>query len=412
MFRWRQWLLLLFALLIVSSAAFTAGVEVERSGLMPGAVRVEPSDINQQFSVFWQAWELVHQHFVDRSAVSNQSLTYGAIQGMVDALGDTGHTRFLNPEEASFQLSDIAGKFDGIGAQIGERDGYPMIVSPLDGSPAEKAGIKAGDIIVQVNGQSVAGLSTDKIVSLVRGPKGTSVTLTVIHQGETALTDITVQRDTIQVHPVSWAMIPGTNVAHLRISEFSATANQELMDALKAIRAAGGQSVVLDVRNNPGGLLDQAVSVSSQFLTSGNVLVEQDANGERKPTPVLKGGQAPDIPMVVLVNLGSASAAEIFAGAMQDQKRAQLVGDTTFGTGTVLTPFSLSDGSMLLLGTSQWLTPSGRQIWKQGVTPDVKAPLPTGTTPLTPAREKGMTADQVRASNDTQLLKAVDLLAK
>ena len=412
MTRWRLWLLFFVLLIVASSGAFTAGVEAERSGLVPGSIHVEPTDITQQFSVFWQAWGLVHEHFVDRSTVSDQSLTYGAIQGMVDALGDTGHTRFLNPQEASFQMSDIAGKFDGIGAQIGERDGYPVVIAPLDGSPAEKAGIQAGDIIVQVNGERVSGLSIDKIVSMVRGPKGTAVTLTVIHTGQTALTEITVQRDTIQVHPVSWAMIPGTKLAHLRISEFSATTNQEVLAALREIRANGGQGLVVDVRNNPGGLLDQAVSVSSQFLSSGNVLIEQDAKGDRKPTSVIQGGQATDIPIAVLVNMGSASAAEIFAGAMQDQKRGQLVGDTTFGTGTVLTPFSLSDGSMLLLGTSQWLTPSGRQIWKQGVTPDVKVALPSGATPLTPAREKGMTEDQIRSNTDAQLLKAIEILSK
>ncbi len=412
MSHWRLWLSFLVVLVVVSGGAFTAGVEADRSGLVPGSVRVEPTDLNKQFSVFWQAWGLVHDNFVGRPKIDDQSLTYGAVQGMVDSLGDTGHTRFLNPQEASLQLTDIAGQFEGIGAQIGERDGYPLIIAPLDGSPAEKAGIQAGDVIVQVDGQSVSGLSIDKIVSMVRGPKGTTVKLTVIHPGQGTLTEIAVQRDTIQIHPISWTMLPGTKIAHLRITEFSATANQDLVGALKEIRSAGGQGVVVDVRNNPGGLLDQAVSVSSQFLSSGNVLVEENSKGERKPTRVTPGGQATDIPLVVLTNLGSASAAEIFAGAMQDQKRGQLVGDTTFGTGTVLTPFPLSDGSMLLLGTSQWLTPNGRQIWKQGVTPDVKVPLPAGVTPLTPAKEKGMTPDQLQASGDTQLLKAVELLTK
>ncbi len=408
----RRWLLLLFAFLIVSAGAFSAGIAVDRSGAIPGAVRVEPADMSDRFSVFWEAWSLVHDHFVDRSKLDDKTLTYGAVQGMVGALGDTGHTRFLDPQQASFEASDLAGSFEGIGAQLGEKDGYPVIIAPLDGSPAERAGIQAGDVIVQVDGQSVAGLSVDRVVSLVRGPKGTSVKLTIIHPGQSSLTEVTIQRETIQVHAVTWTMIPGTKVAHLRISQFTSTVNQELVAALKEIKGAGTEALVVDVRNNPGGVLEQAVAVTSQFLSSGYVLVEQDADGKRKPTSVTPGGQATDTPMTTLINLGSASAAEIFAGAIQDQKRGQVVGDTSFGTGTVLTPFPLSDGSVLFLGTSEWLTPGGRQIWKQGITPDVRVSLPTGVLPLTPAKEKGMTPEQVKSSGDAQVLKALEVLGK
>lgn len=410
--RWRQRLLALLILIAVAGSAFTAGIEAERSGVVPGAVRVEPPELVNQFSVFWQAWDLVHEHFVDRTALDSKSLTYGAIEGMLASLGDTGHTRFLNPEEAAFQTSDIAGQFEGIGAQLGQKDGYPVIVAPLDGSPAEKAGLQAGDIIVQVNGQPVAGASLDKVVGMVRGPEGTTVKLTIIHPGQSSLTEVTVQRAKIQVHAVSWATIPGTKLAHLRISQFTATTNQELVAAIKEIRAAGAQGLVVDVRSNPGGLLDQAVSVTSQFLSSGNVLVDQDAQGDRKPIPVQSGGQATDIPMVTLINLGTASAGEIFAGAIQDYRRGQLVGETTFGTGTVLSGFNLSDGSVLLLGTSEWLTPNGRQIWKQGIAPDVTVPLAPGIMPITPAKENGMTLEQLRSSGDAQLLKAMEILGK
>lgn len=408
----RKWLLLVVVLLVVSASAFGAGIAVDRSGALPGSLHAQPDDVSSRFSVFWEAWGLVHDHFVDRSKLDDKTLTYGAVQGMVESLGDTGHTRFLNPQDASFEASDLSGSFEGIGAQLGEKDGYPVIIAPLDGSPAERAGILAGDVIVQVNGQSVAGVSVDKVVGLVRGPKGSSVTLTVIHPGQSALTEVSIQRETIQVHAVTWTMIPGTRVAHLRMSQFTATVNQELISALKEIKGAGAQALVVDVRNNPGGVLEQAVAVTSQFLSSGNVLLEQDADGKRKPTPVSPGGLATDIRMVTLINLGSASAAEIFAGAIQDQKRGQLVGDTSFGTGTVLTPFPLSDGSVLFLGTSEWLTPGGREIWKQGIAPDVRVSLPSGVTPLSPSKEKGMTPEQVQASGDAQLLKAVELLGK
>jgi carboxyl-terminal processing protease len=412
MSRLRPFLLSLFVLVVVASGAFAAGVAAERSGIAPGAVRVQPPELEDEFSVFWQTWQLVHENFVGRSTLDDDTLAGGAVDGLVASLGDTGHTRFLNPEEAAFQASEIAGEFEGIGAQMGMRDGYPVIVAPLDGSPAERAGLLAGDVIVEVNGQPVAGMSLDRIVAMVRGPKGTTVTLSVIHSGENSISEITVERDKIQVHPVSWIQIPGTQLGHLRISQFTATANQELVKAVREMRAAGIQGLVVDVRSNPGGLLDQAVSVTSQFLSSGYVLVEEDAQGNRKPTPVVPGGQATDLPMVTLIDLGTASAAEIFAGAMQDQKRGQVVGETSFGTGTVLTPFSLSDGSVLLLGTSQWLTPGGRQIWKQGIAPDVRVTTPAGAGHLTPARMRGMTPEQFRASGDAQLLKAVELLTQ
>lgn len=410
--RWRQWLALLIVLAFISTSAFAAGVAAERSGIVPGAVRVQPPELVDRFSVFWQAWGLVHDHFVARSLLDDRELTYGAVQGMVSALGDGGHTRFLPPDEATIEMGDLSGKFEGIGAQLGERNGFPVIVAPLDGSPAERAGVQAGDVIVNVDGQPVAGLTLDRIVGMIRGPKGTTVRITVLHPGESSLTELTIQRDTIPLHSVSWAMIPGTKAAHLRISQFSANAKEELLAAIKEARSAGAEGLVVDVRRNPGGQLDQAISVSSQFLTSGNVLIEQDADGNREPMSVEPGGVATDLPLVTLIDLGTASAAEIFAGAMQDHKRGPVVGETSFGTGTVLSPFALSDGSVLLLGTSQWLTPSGRQIWKQGIVPDVMVPLPAGAEPLTPAREKEMTAEQVLSSGDAQVLKAIELLTR
>lgn len=412
MTRWPQWLLAFIAALIVLGSSFTAGVAVERSGALPGSLRMEPSELTQQFSVFWEAWDKVERHFVDRSAVDSREMTYGAIEGMLAALGDAGHTRFMTPEEAAFQSSDISGQFYGIGAELGEKDGYPIIVAPLDDSPAEKAGIKAGDILVEVNGQPVAGLSLDRVVRMVRGPEGTSVTLRVIHPGENSLTEITIVRAKIQVHPVSWAMVPGTSIAHLRLSQFNANAGKEMVAALKELKAAGAKALVVDVRSNTGGLLDQCIEVASQFLSSGNVLVERNADGNRKGLPVNSGGHATDIPLVVLVNRGTASAAEILAGAIQDHRRGQVVGETTFGTGTVLSTFRLSDGSALLLGTSEWLTPNGRQIWKRGIVPDIPVPLGPDATPVTPRLEKEMTSEQIRSSTDAQLLKAIELLER
>lgn len=412
MYRPLQWFLALVFMLTLSGGAFLAGITAERGGLLPGSVRTEPTDLEEQFSVFWEAWDLVEENFVDRSEVDPQDMTYGAIEGMLNSLGDQGHTRFMTPEEASLQSSDIAGQFYGIGAELGQRDGHPVIVAPMDGSPADEAGVLAGDIIVEVDGEPVAGMSLDEVVRRVRGPQGTPVTLAVIHPGEMAITEITIVRAQIQVNPVSWAMVPGTQIAHLRISQFNANANRDLLTALSQMREAGAKAMVVDVRNNIGGLLDQAVSVTSQFISGGNVVLEQDADGNRREIPTERGGAATEIPIVVLINRGTASGAEIFAGAVQDHERGQLVGETTFGTGTVLRTYLLSDGSAMLLGTSQWLTPDGRQIWKVGVDPDVETPLPLDVQPTRPRQLKDMSAEQFQSGEDTQLQTAVQMLGE
>ncbi|MGI5836134.1 MAG: S41 family peptidase [Chloroflexota bacterium] len=411
--RWPQWILFILALLIILGSSFTAGVVVERNGALPGSIlREEPQGLAEQFTIFWEAWNIVERHFVDRSAVDAKEMTYGAIEGMLGALGDAGHTRFMTPEEAAFQSSDISGQFYGIGAELGEKDGYPIIVAPMDDSPAQKAGIKAGDILVEVEGQTVAGLSLDRVVRMVRGPEGTPVTLKVIHPGENSLTEITIIRGKITVHPVSWAMLPGTDIAHLRLSQFNANAGREIVAAIKELKAAGARALVLDVRSNSGGLLDQCIEVTSQFIPSGDVLIERNAEGNQKVHSVTSGGQATDMPLVVLVNRGTASAAEILAGAVQDNNRGQVVGETTFGTGTVLSSFRLSDGSAILLGTSEWLTPSGRQIWKKGIEPDITVTLSPDAEVVIPRMELEMTPEQLRAITDAQLLKAIELLEK
>jgi len=344
MSRGPQWLLAFIAALIMLGSGFTAGVAVERSSVLPGSQHVEPSDLSEQFSIFWQAWDLAQRHFVDRSAIDPKEMTYGAIEGMLQTLGDTGHTRFMNPEETAYQSSDISGQFFGVGAELNLKDGYPVIVAPMDDSPAEKAGVKAGDILVEVDGQSVVGMTLDRVVRMVRGPEGTQVTLKVIHDGENSVTEIAITRGKIQVLPVTWTMVPGTDIGHLRLSQFNANASKDMASALTQLKAAGAKALVVDVRSNTGGLLDQCIEVTSQFIPNGYVLMERDADGNQRGLSVNAGGQATDIPIVVLVNQGTASAAEILAGAIQDHQRGQVVGETTFGTGTVLSTFRLSDG--------------------------------------------------------------------
>jgi carboxyl-terminal processing protease len=401
---------LVLVLFVFTFAAFGAGVVLGGSGVLfqPGVVRA--ADQPAEFSLFWQAWNLVHDHFVDRQSLDTTQLTYGAIRGMLAALGDEGHTTFLTPQEVAREQTDMSGKFSGIGAQLGLQDGMPMIVAPFDGSPAQKAGVKAGDIIIEVDGEDVSSWTLNDVVNHIRGQAGTQVVLTVLRPDESKTYEISIVRGEINMRDATWAMLPGTQVALIRLSQFSADATQELVTAIGQARTAGATAMIVDVRNNPGGLLDQAINVISQFVKDGNALQQEDADGTRQTYPVRPGGVATDIPMVVLINRGSASSSEIFAGAMQDHGRAQLVGETTFGTGTILQPFTLDDGSELLLGTSQWLTANGRLIRKQGIQPDVTVELPLGTQLISPDTAKDMSVDELLHSDDAQVLKGLELL--
>lgn len=360
-------------------------------------------------SLLEEAWNLVDQNYVDRSALKSKELTYGAIGGMVAALGDEGHTTFLTPEMVAEQRSLTEGEFEGIGAYIEMKDGQPVIVSPIDGSPAYDAGVNPGDIIVAVDGQEVAGWTVEEVVAQIKGPAGTQVEIVFMDPDSGDNRTLKITRARIEVVNVSWQMLPGTQIAQVRIVSFSEGVTEDLAAILKQALEAGAQGMILDLRSNPGGLLDEAVGVASQFLTEGNVLLMQDAQGKRMAEEVQPGASAPDTPMVVLIDQGSASASEIVAGALRDHGRAVLVGQTTFGTGTVLYEFPLSDGSSLLLAIQEWLTPNGDSFWHEGITPDVEVSLPDDAEPVLPGRGE-QTAETLQASKDQQVLKAIELL--
>lgn len=398
------------SLLILTSLAFGAGVAFSGADLLFEPQVVLADDQPAEFEVFWEVWRLVQSNFVDREVLEPDRLTYGAINGLIRALGDEGHTRFLTPDEAQRQQTDISGKFSGIGASVGVRDGLPVIIAPFDGSPADQAGVKAGDIIIEVDREDVTTMPLNDIIDRIRGEEGTEVVLTVFRPDTNESLDISIIRGEINIPAATWSMVPSTEVALIRLSQFSANLNEELVAAIQEAEAAGAKQLILDVRNNPGGLLDQAIRVTSQFLEDGNVLLQEDAEGNREEFEVKPGGIATEIPLVVLINRGSASSSEIFAGAIQDQARGTVVGETTFGTGTVLKPYQLSNGSALLLGTSQWLTPEGRLIRKQGIEPDVLVELPAGANPLSPDEVRQLSAAELRQSEDEQLLKALELL--
>ncbi len=360
-----------------------------------------------EFQLVEDAWTITRDNYVARNATQPKRLAYGTIAGMIASLGDTGHSTFLTPQQLQQENDFEQGKLQGIGVEVQEKNGNVVVVAPINGSPAQKAGLRTGDIISQVNGQTIT--SVTQAVGLILGPVGTSVNLT-IRDPSGATSEVTLVRAIIKLVSVSWNQLPGSTIADLRLSSFAKGTATELDSALAEIKAQGSTGIVLDMRDNPGGLLEDAVAVSSRFLKTGNVLLEKDINGNVTSVPVTQGVAVTDLPMVVLVNQGTASAAEIVAGALQDAGRAKLVGETTFGTGTVLNQFNLPDGSALILAVEEWLTPSGKTIWHVGLTPDVVVSLAKGITPLFPDEEQGMTPSQLQASGDAQLLKAMSLL--
>jgi carboxyl-terminal processing protease len=343
-------------------------------------------------------------------------MTYGAIQGMLSTLGDDNHTVFFSPEEAQQQASALEGSFEGIGAYVGLDNGQFVIVSPIRGSPADKAGIVAGDIVLAVNGTEITGMAEWEVISLIRGPAGSSVNLSILHANTTQPVAMTIKRSWIDIESVLWARIPGTTFAHLQITQFASDTSRELRSALEEILAdrTDGKAVtgiMLDLRNNPGGYLQEALRVANQFLPEGDVILhEQDASGEITTYYVEGNGMARQIQLVVLVNQGSASAAEIVAGALQENSRAKLVGMPTIGTGTVLRPFSLSDGSVLRLGVTNWLTPNRELIKGHGIQPDLVVEQENTVRLMDSVQLSESSAADVRANPDLQFQAALSWL--
>ena len=401
-----------FPVLIVFLLGVIAGAVLDRSSI--GAPLMALGRDNQQLNLalIEDAWQTIQAHYVDRSALVPKTLTYGAIAGMTDALGDTEHSAFLTPTMVKEERDSIRGQYVGIGAEVQMKDKQVVVVAPLDGSPAKRAGLRPGDAIVKVNGSSVAGLSLQKVVKQIDGPSGTHVNLTILGTDSDTTRTVTLQRTRVDVKSVSWAMIPGTSVADVRIALFSKRTADELQQALSHARNQGATATVLDLRSDPGGLFSEAIAVASQFLQKGNVVLIKDARGKVTPVAAKAKGEKSTLPMTVLINGGTASAAEIVSGALKDAGRAKLVGEKTFGTGTVLQKFSLPGGSALMLATQEWLTPDGHSIWHQGIAPDLKVALAQRSAALIPAQMKEMTEAAFGASTDIQLKQAVSLLQK
>jgi carboxyl-terminal processing protease len=396
-------------IIVLIASIFLAGVLTgEVSG--PGRINASSSISDQPgFETLQQVWDLIHDKFADPDAVNDESLLYGAAHGMVASLGDTGHSTFLDPEEAKSFRASLSGELVGLGISIEFQDGEPVIVAPIKDSPAEKAGLLPGDVIVEIDGIATLGMSDAEVTSHLRGDAGTPVTLTIERNGETDLLKITVTRARIALDPVTWALLPN-GLALVQLHEFSSGSGDEVSKALKDIVASGNvHGIVLDLRNNPGGLVDEAITVAGQFMPEGStVYIEQDRDGtEAAVNTIGNDGPALDLPIVVLVNRASASAAEMIAGSLRDNGRAVLVGERTYGTGTVVSTFDLDGGSALALGTSFWLTPDGDLAWKVGIVPDVEVRQANPGSILDITDGETLTPAQLDASGDAQLLAAI-----
>ncbi len=335
--------------------------------LIPGSPATgtnSPSDI----SVIEEAWGIIHDDYVDKSKLNDAKLTNAAIQAMVEAIDDP-YTSYFDAESYKLNMTSLEGSFEGIGATVtATEDKKIQIVAPIKGSPAEKAGVKPGDIIAEIDGTSTEGMSLTEAIARIRGPSGTAVKLLMLHEGETAPVLIEVVRAKIEVSSVIFEM--KGDIAYINITQFSERTNVELSPVISRLASEGAAGIILDMRGNPGGLLDSVVNVASHFIESGVVVETVDNSGRRESLSVRRTDIFTSLPMVVLVDKYSASGSEVLAGALHDHERAVVAGTTTFGKGSVNILRQLKDGSGIYITTGRWLTPDGSLIEGKGITPD------------------------------------------
>jgi len=359
---------------------------------------------NVDFSLFWDVWDSVEKKYVDKKKLDPTKMFYGAIKGMVASIEDP-YTFFLTPDENKQSKDDLGGKFEGIGAQLGLKDGKIIIVAPLKNSPAEKAGVRAGDIINKVDGQQTKNWTLTQAVGKIRGTKGSKVKLTLERNQKEFEVEIT--RDQISVSSVelSYETKNGAKIAILKLNQFGENTNEEWNKAVDEIKNLWDKKqikgMILDIRDNPGGYLDGSVYLASEFLPLGKVVVRQESTTtENKTYYVLRNGKLKTIPMVILINKGSASASEILSGALRDYKRATLVGEKSFGKGSVQEALDVGSGAGLHVTVAKWILPNGDWINSKGIEPDIKVEL------------KLKDGNTLTRENDNQLDKAIEVLLK
>lgn len=369
--------------LLTESAGKTKIVDIDKN---------KPNEVD--FSIFWDAWNIVKSNFINKD-LDYQKMVYGAISGMLDSLDDP-YTIFMDPDETKMLSEDLEGEFGGIGVEITSKGGLLVVISPLDDSPAQEAGIKSGDIIVKIDGNDIGDYTFTEAINKIRGDKDTDVTLTVLHEGAEETEDIIVKRDIISVESVKSEVIDD-DVMYVRISQFGEDTFDKLNEVAENMQSQNINKMIVDVRDNPGGYLTTAVDVTSLFIPEGVVVWEQDRNGQKEALNTSYLPRLKDIDLVVLTNGGSASSSEIYAGAIQDTDSGVLIGEKTFGKGSVQNLEELPDGSQVKITVAKWLTPNERQINEEGITPDIEIEMDT---------------ENIGTDNDAQLQKALDELEK
>lgn len=346
------------------------------------------------FGLFWDSWRMIKEKYVGAGEIKDQDLVYGAVAGLLDSLKDPNSV-FFPPSDAKKFTEDITGEFSGIGAEIGIRNDQLTIIAPLKGTPAEKAGLKAADKILKIDGTDSSGLSVEEAVKLIRGKRGATVILTIFRSGWNKPREISIIRDVIQVPTLDWEMREG-NIAYIHLYNFYEKAPFLFYKAAVEMVLQNPEGMILDLRDNPGGYLEASVDLAGWFLEKGEtVVIEKFRSGQEEVFESRGNGVFKDFPMVILINEGSASASEILAGALRDHRGVKLVGKKSFGKGSVQEVENLKDGSMIKITVARWFTPKGTLIEKNGLTPDYEIDL---------------TEKDSEAGKDPQLEKAVEVL--
>jgi len=379
------------------------------------------SDQSRSYSqLIQQAWTDIDQHYVDRKAIDYKKMSHAAIAAMVNTLGDTAHSHFADPQLAQHDNQRLNGKSTGIGFYLQQNPTTQQwtVSQLIPSGPGEKAGLKPYDVIKSINGTDVAGKDADVASQLIQGPVGTKVTFVIQRPGESRTRTIAITIAEIDTPNVLMYYIPESHIADIQVVAFTTGVSENVRDNVNKAKAMGATKFIIDLRNNPGGSLDEAIKISSLFISSGNVLIEQDSSGQRTSVPVLGNPLDTTSPIVILVNTYTISASEILTGALQANHRAIVIGTKTFGTGTILLPYTLADGSVLYLGAEAWLTPDGRSVRRiagdsnsGGIQPDIKV-NPNQSRTLTPNEEQQthMSQPQILNSGDTQLVVAIQYL--
>lgn len=366
-------------LVVLMGASFVVGNYSGQRGVNIG-LTAKPSEVantdkgkpeSVDFSTFWEAWGKLNRNYV--GTLDPKNLVYGAISGLLTSAGDP-YTEFFKPEDNKRFKDDISGEFEGIGVEISSVDGLPTVVAPLSGTPAEKAGLKAKDVILEVDGTKTSEIGFEETINRIRGTKGTAVKLKISRAEVAEPMEISVIRENITVASVTHEIKNqnGKKVYYIKVRQFGDDTEQLFDDAVADAKKQNVDGVILDLRNNPGGYLDTAVSMASNFLDGGVIVSEVDKDGKKKDFTADKKASLADVKMVVLINGGSASASEIVSGALKDRNRATIIGEKSFGKGSVQVMENLSDGSAVKITVAKWMTPKGTHIDKVGIAPDIE----------------------------------------